>query len=269
MNKTHRLSIIMPVYNREKFVKEAIYSVLKQSYKDFELIIINDGSTDRTNKIIETIHDTRIRYYKQKNKGEYAATNRALKLAKGQYITWLHSDDYLPPESIMLRVQYLDDNPTVEVVHGEVIGFDEKKHIRKQLKATKDDHFTVFCHYCMDENERTKKRYYTHYHTFMYRREILDKVGYLDEKLRYGGDLDWMMRALRDCKIGYLPKVLYCYRHHDQSITRTLKRKGWDTYAITKEIQGRYCQRIFKLYEKGDVKIAKEILDNWYDKDRK
>ncbi|HLB32256.1 MAG TPA: glycosyltransferase [Patescibacteria group bacterium] len=262
-----KVSIILPVYNREAYIEEAIESVLSQNYQDFELIIIDDGSTDATKKIITDIKSSKIKYHFRKNQGEYSATNKALRLVKGQYITWLHSDDFLLPESLVSRVQYLDDNREIEIVHGEVIGIDEKKQIRKHLKATKDDHFTVFCHYCMDENERTKRQYYTHYHTFMYRREILDKVGFLDEKLRYGGDLDWMMRALRECKIGYLPQVLYCYRHHAQSITRTLKRKGWDTYSITKEIQSRYCRQLLELYKEGSVKISKEILDNWYDKD--
>lgn len=84
----------MPVFNGEIYIKKAIESVLKQSLTDFELIVVNDGSTDKTKDIIESFDDSRIKLISQSNKGPGAARNAALKIAKGDYIMFLDSDDW-------------------------------------------------------------------------------------------------------------------------------------------------------------------------------
>jgi len=92
-----KISVIIPAYNHEKYITEAISSVLNQSYHDLEIIIINDGSTDSTEQRILSIHDQRIQYVSQKNSGAHSAINRGISLAQGEYITILNSDDlYLP-----------------------------------------------------------------------------------------------------------------------------------------------------------------------------
>lgn len=236
-----KLSIIMPAYNREKYIGKAIESILNQNFKDFELIIIDDGSTDQTSKIIKKFQDSRINYEWQENAGEYAATNKALKKTKGKYLTWVHSDDLLPISSLKFRVQALDKNPKIELVHGDIVKIDSKGKIIDKLLATNDDYQKIFNHYCQNEETRSNKKYFVNHLTFMFRREILNRVGYFDEKLPYAGDLDWMMRVIKKCTMLRIPKVLYKYRRHPQTLTRTVKKQGLPTEEITKIIQKKYC----------------------------
>ena len=96
-----KISIVMPTYNRaDSFFRAAIESALNQTYKNFELIIIDDASTDNTSKLVNSFNDKRIVYFQSDhNHGEYWATNYGIILAKGKYLTWLHSDDILPTNS--------------------------------------------------------------------------------------------------------------------------------------------------------------------------
>lgn len=116
----------MPVYNGENYIKDAIDSVLNQSLKDFVLIIVNDGSTDQTEQIILSYTDSRIKYYKNEcNKGLTYSRNRLISLAETKYVAFLDSDDIALPERFKLQYNYLENNPSVDLVSGSMISFDE------------------------------------------------------------------------------------------------------------------------------------------------
>ncbi len=119
------VSVIMPVYNGEKYVAAAIDSVLAQSYSNIELILVNDGSTDDTERIVAAYTDPRIRYLRQENRGVSSARNQALALMKGQLLCFLDADDVLPEESISGRLECFDSDPTVYAVDGTVEVYDE------------------------------------------------------------------------------------------------------------------------------------------------
>lgn len=114
------VSIIMPVYNGEKFIAAAIQSVLNQTYKHWELIIINDGSKDKTEDVILNFSDTRIQYFKHDNKGVSVARNKGLSKMKGDYFCFLDSDDLLSPRSIEARLAVFNEDETIEFVDGRV-----------------------------------------------------------------------------------------------------------------------------------------------------
>ena len=94
------ISIVIPLYNKEKFIKNTINSVLRQSYKDFELVIVDDGSTDDSVNIVKSISDSRIRIISKQNEGVSKTRNRGIIEAKGEYIFFLDADDYLVPEAL-------------------------------------------------------------------------------------------------------------------------------------------------------------------------
>lgn len=98
--KLPKVSVIMPVYNTEKYVKEAIQSICNQTLTDFELIVINDGSTDNSLHLIKTIPDSRIRVFSQENAGQGAARNHGLRYARGEYIYFMDSDDLIPSDTL-------------------------------------------------------------------------------------------------------------------------------------------------------------------------
>lgn len=236
-----KLTVILPVYNREKYVADAIESVLQQDFEDFEFIIINDGSTDKTDEIINKFTDKRIQYIKQENAGEYATTNRGIKMSKTPFVSWVHSDDILAPGSLRARIECLEQHPDIEIVHGDLEVRDMDGDKLDYLPAGGDDGPQSFKRYCQDEHERTNERYFVNYQTFMFHREIMERTGYLDEKLIYGGDLDWMLRVLKTCHIMRVSQLVYIYRRHNETITKVVKREGMDTDKMTKTIQERYC----------------------------
>lgn len=114
------ISIITPVFNGERFIREAALSVQAQTYKNWEWIIINDGSTDGTADILEKLDDPRVRIVYQDNLGVSSARNVGLGLARGKYVTFLDADDILPPNSLSARVEILDTFVDVDIVHGGV-----------------------------------------------------------------------------------------------------------------------------------------------------
>jgi teichuronic acid biosynthesis glycosyltransferase TuaG len=119
-NNHGRISIIMPAYNAAQYINEAIQSVIDQTYTHWELLVINDGSTDQTLQIIEQFDDERILVFTQeKNHGVSAARNLGLKQVKGEFICFLDADDILPPCSLLSRVQIFE-NPEVNFVDGQV-----------------------------------------------------------------------------------------------------------------------------------------------------
>lgn len=150
------VSILTPAYNAEIYISQAITSIIDQSYSNWELIIIDDGSSDSTKDIIKSFQDSRIKLITQSNSGVSRARNRGLEIARGKYITFLDADDILPPQSISLRVQYLEANRDIDLVDGEV-------SIR-------------------DENMQKEQRRYTPY----YRGKLLKRLLRLDSRVFLG-----------------------------------------------------------------------------------
>ncbi len=129
----HLVSIIMAVYNGEEFIFEAIQSVLGQSYSCWELLIVNDGSTDKTEDIILSFTDDRIRYFKQENRGVSAARNVALSNISGHYFCFLDADDIFPENSLLCRLEAFSRNENIDFVDGKVEVFDTKTKIVKRI----------------------------------------------------------------------------------------------------------------------------------------
>ncbi|MBL4775796.1 MAG: glycosyltransferase [Mariprofundus sp.] len=110
----------MPAYNADQFVNTAVQSCMAQSWTNWELIIVNDGSTDGTKDTLDRIDDSRIHVLHQSNKGVSSARNAALELAMGEYITFLDADDAIPPKSLEVRAVFLQENPEVDIVDGVI-----------------------------------------------------------------------------------------------------------------------------------------------------
>ena len=119
------VSIIMPMYNAEQFVEHAIQSVLKQTHDNWELIVVNDGSTDQSASRVSGFSDRRIQLIDQRNLGVSSARNRALLEATGKYIAFLDADDWLPPRSIQARLEVFEANTSATFVDGKVWSFED------------------------------------------------------------------------------------------------------------------------------------------------
>src|SRR5690625_5134 len=113
-------SVVIATYNREKLLKRALNSLCLQTEKDWELIVIDDGSTDQTKEIVKEYAELKPQYFFQENKGFIRAKNAGIKRSKGKFITFLDSDDEYAPDHLQLRKKFLRENPQTEFLHGGV-----------------------------------------------------------------------------------------------------------------------------------------------------
>ncbi|MFA6540653.1 MAG: glycosyltransferase family 2 protein [Bacteroidota bacterium] len=192
------VSIVLCTYNRVSLLPRAIHSVLRQSYSEWELIIIDDGSTDSTRRIVKTVipDDRQIRYYHQKNKGLALARNAGLKKAKGEFITFIDSDDEYAADHLSLRVRYLMKHPRTAMIHGGI-----------QLIGPRQKHFVV------DLKNPLRKIHLRKCHiggTFFMRKEVVQKTGGF-RKIPFGEDFDLYTRAKEHFHVTKVPFPTYRY----------------------------------------------------------
>ncbi|HWQ83752.1 MAG TPA: glycosyltransferase family A protein, partial [Anaerolineales bacterium] len=138
------ISIMMPVYNAEKFIEQAIESVLAQTYPNFELIIVNDGSTDRTPELAVKYSDPRIRVIHQSNGGESIARNTALRHMHGEYVAFLDADDMFLERHIELGIAYLNAHPDCDGVYSDGYHFDAHGNRSQSLSSNRRGPFEGF-----------------------------------------------------------------------------------------------------------------------------
>jgi len=205
------ISVIMPVYNAESFVKASIESILKQTEKDLELIIINDGSTDNSEQVILSIDDKRIRYVKQENKGVAAAFNEGLKFAKGDFITFHGADDLsLPHRFERLLAEFCCEN--IGYAHSDMLLISEKDSpigYWQTGNISPDEIYSFFLNVGTPFNNGT----------ILFRREAVEQLFY-DESIKVGSDTDFVLKVAKGkWRSSHVPEPLYLYRRHQTNIT--------------------------------------------------
>jgi len=124
-----KVSVIIPTYNYGQYIDKSIDSVLSQTYTDFEIIVIDDGSTDNTRTIVETKYRDKVKYIYQENRGAPAARNQGLREAKGDFIVFLDADDWFAPENLEYKVNILENNVDVGWVYSDWHYVNEKGNI--------------------------------------------------------------------------------------------------------------------------------------------
>jgi len=198
------ISVVMPTYNDGEYLHEAIDSILNQTFYDFEFIIINDGSTDNTEEIIDSYNDNRIRYLKNdSNCGNTVTRNKGMNAATGKYIAIMDSDDISVPNRLALQFEYLEKHPDIGILGGAKIFFDVHSWFYRRY-PTDPDYIKSFLFFKNPVGQPT----------VMLRREILKKYGLLyNTKFESGGDFDfWYRSADKGVRIANLEAVLLYYR---------------------------------------------------------
>lgn len=212
-----KISVILPVYNGQKYLRPAIESILNQTYTDFELIVLNDGSTDNSLEIIKSYIDPRIIIVDQKNIGSPATLNVGLKLAKGEYIARQDHDDVARKNRFIIQSKFLDDNPDVAVVGSwaSIIGFDETV-IGMHKHPFKEEEIRFFLNF---------NNPFVH-SSLMFRREIFATVGgYSTDPARQPpDDFELLARISKVSKLRNIPEILQEYREVRDSISRKMAK---------------------------------------------
>lgn len=205
MERVPKVTVLMPVYNGEKYLKEAIDSVLAQTLKDFEFLIINDGSTDKTQEILESYGDTRIRLFRQSNKGLTRSLNKGIQLSRGEYVARMDADDIALPERLEKQVTFLDERPEIGVVgsfHCEVSASLHKSIVKK---FPTDD--SAIRKTLMKENPFSHP-------TVMMRKKIFVRASLYneDEKYKYVEDYELWFTLFKVCKFANIQEALVVKR---------------------------------------------------------
>lgn len=215
------VSVIIPTYNRGDLIEYTINSVLNQSYQNFEIIIMDDGSTDNTKSVVKRIKDERLIYKWQKNSGKPAsARNSGLKLAKGEFIAFLDSDDIWFNKKLEIQIKEFKKNPDIHMLSTNVVLFRKNYYeIFLNIKRNKKIPF----------KELIKKNIIAT-SSVMLRRVVIEKVGYFDEdvKLKAVEDYEYWLRILKwkDLSILLLKSVLMMYRLHSNNISGNTSLAG-------------------------------------------
>lgn len=221
---TPKVSVIIPTYNRASYLKEAIESVLAQTYKDFELIIVDDGSTDNTEEVVRSFDDERIIYKKKQREGHPGKTrNVGLDLARGEYIAFLDDDDLWLPEKLEEQIKTMIKHPgfkasyTLFSITGE--GEVRKIHTRPKQKIHQG---TIFPDLIKDGRIVCTPSICIH-------KDVIKKVGKFAEipELRSGQDYDLWLRIAKEFEFLCIPKHLVIVRFQPASISEGYFKEKW------------------------------------------
>lgn len=251
------VSIIIPVYNVEKYLKRCLESVMNQTYKNIEIICINDGSTDRSLKILENykIQDNRIKVFSQENKGLSETRNRGINLAEGKYIFFIDSDDWIPNSAIENLIKQIT-NKSIDVVIGGISKIYKKNKEDIVLKKEKIE-------YTLDEYMAfalKEKKFLAIVCNKMFKKEIISNKNLKFEKGVLYEDFLFTMQYLKECKkIAILDKSIYNYFFiREDSIINKINNKDLDALKSIKKIE-----KVLEETEIINSKLFKNYIFEW------
>lgn len=230
-----KLSVCIPVYNAGVFLRIAISSVLLQSFTDFELIIVDDCSSDLTENVIAEFDDIRLKFYRNtRNLGLVGNWNHCLKLAQGKYITIFHQDDVMLPNNLIRYVTMLEENSTVGLVYSNIKRID----ITGQVIG---GHWLPSLHQPESDTVLTGKAIFEAIATYgniipcpavIVRKECFEQLGSFDVRLPFATDLEMWMRIAAHYDVGYLSEPLVALRVHLEQETTKFANTGKDYWDI-------------------------------------
>jgi len=217
MLKQLKVSVIIPTYNRANLLPRAINSVLNQTFRDFEIVVVDDGSTDNTREILEPfIKSNQIRYFYQKNKGPSAARNLGIKNSKGEYIAFLDSDDEWLPEKLEKQIKLFENSKDKKLgfVGCDVIIVDEERNTTIQYEFPK---YKNYLKYLLS----TKSIWFPS--AILTKKKILEEIGLFDEDLHFGEHWDMWIRIARKYSFDFVPEYLIKYYLGTPWVTNPIK----------------------------------------------
>jgi glycosyltransferase involved in cell wall biosynthesis len=237
-NQMTKISVIIPTYNRGNFTVEAINSVLAQTYKDYEIIVVDDGSTDDTREKMKAF-DNQIRYIYQENKGPSAARNTGIQQAKGEYLAFCDSDDRFLPTKLEKQMNFIKKNPKCHFLYTWYYNVNEKGEITKLRKpfSCKNKEQLQYCLFARRFTIRTS--------TLLVHKKCFEQAGLFNEKYWYSQDWDMWLRLAAYYRGYCLEEPLSEYWlhgenrsslsvkiHHPEIMKNTLKLYGWNDKRI-------------------------------------
>lgn len=237
-----RVSVIMPVYNGQEFLAEAMSSVLHQSFRDFELVVVDDCSTDSTPEIVRGFADGRVRYLRNStNQGLTKSLNIAWSAARGEYLARMDADDVSLPERFLRQVEFLDSHPEVAVVGCAAEFFGSFESVVRPLTS----HDAIRCQMLVNCPMV--------HPTVMLRRAEFDRLDLrYDPKCAKAQDYDLWSRAVHEVRFANLPEVLFRYRVHGNQVSVT---GSVEQTAVADRVRSRLIGRLVSGLSTEDLDV--------------
>ncbi len=210
----------MPVYNAAPYVQEAVESILAQTFRDFEFVIVDDGSTDRGGKMLRKFaeHEPRINLITQPNGGIVAALNTGLEHCRGEFIARMDADDVSMPERFERQIRYLDDHPDCVCVGSRVLAIDPYGGVLYTSDHQPD-------HEWIDRELLKGVGWAVVHPVAMMRKKVLQAVGGYRTQFQWAEDMDLFLRMAEAGRLANLPDVLLQYRQHPDSVNRSRQQE--------------------------------------------
>lgn len=236
MNKVPYLSVIIPLYNKETEIKRSIDSVLNQEFSDFELIVVNDGSTDSSQVVVESIKDERIKLINQPNGGVSAARNRGVEEAAGKYVVFLDADDKFLPKAFNL----LEEDKTADIIIGSFVRTDKDGIIDRNQNNKIDG--------IVENNFKSywRREIFLRMGNMFIKREILKQKGGLRTDMTLFEDTEWKFRIIENTVIYSSKTVVMEYNRGMEGLSRKLTpiELEYGNIASVKNISDKYKRRV-------------------------
>lgn len=227
------ISVVIPLYNKEMSILMTIQSVISQSYMDFELLIIDDGSTDGGGAIAASYPDTRIRVINKENGGVCSARNRGIQEAKGDYIALLDADDQWDVRYLEEQMRLIRDFPKAamwginfaELEHGQLI---------RRLETGLPNAYRGYVENYFQMPNRVSDLFCSS--SVVIRRDVFDKVGLFDERIKYSEDIDMWYRIIANYPVAFYDRYMvhYLYDAENRAMNRERLLSYWLPYFVDK-----------------------------------
>lgn len=256
-----KVSIVIPIYNAEKFISGTIESVIAQTYPDWEIIAVNDGSTDKTPEILSKYKkglSKKLQVITQENSGVSIARNKGISVARGKYVAFLDHDDLWMPEKLETQVKLLNSNKELGLVYTDSYVIDERGDVQKdtliksiisknilRIKVFRGNIFNEL--FCID---------FIPLLAAMVRKEVFDKVGMFDTKYKISEDYDLFLKIAEIYPIDFVEQPLAKYRVHSGGGSKNIEIRVAEDLQIMEYWLGRKPELRRELKHKLKLKKA-------------
>lgn len=254
MNNQPIFTVIIPTYNREEFLKRAVDSILAQTFKDFELIIVDDGSTDNTKSLLDAYDDTRIVYFYKENGGQNSAVNVGLKNARGEFIAFCDSDDTWMPEKLEKCMEKYQEDKEIKVVYS-LTGMVSTENGEQKIVAVRNDSCEGWCY-----KEVIEQGYLTSPSFLTCKKECFDVIGFLPTDVFLCQDDDLCFRLCKNFKVGLVKEILGVYNFDASGRIMTQKKRCADDYV---KFLGKWSNEIEEVCG-IDLLVKRYLRASWY-----
>ncbi|MBE1426050.1 glycosyltransferase involved in cell wall biosynthesis [Desulfomicrobium macestii] len=247
------ISICIPTYNRDKYIKESIESALAQNYDKFEIVIVDDGSTDNTENIVRSIKSDKIRYVKKEHSNAPDTRNICIQEAEGEFILWLDSDDHLAIDLLTRFQELLADFPDIDVCYGDVLPFGNtgtfaNKTIRYADYYKKNNELLA---------ELVTGNKIPNPGTFI-RKDLFNRVGVYDIQFKRAHDYEFWIRSAPVAKFKHIEGISVRWRWHESNMSASNKilDTSYESSILKKLVQQHPIEILFPLYDWNNQKFS-------------